>query len=64
MIGPGRFLRQRFWLAGATLIRKNPRGKADLEHMPPEQLADDILRKEVRIAELIQDIKVTLRAGL
>jgi type I restriction enzyme M protein len=49
---------------GCNLDRQNPRGKADLEHMAPEQLADDILRKELRIAELIQDIKVTLRVGL
>jgi type I restriction enzyme M protein len=43
-----------------NLDRKNPRGKADFEHLPPEQLADDILRKEQRIAELMAEIKAAL----
>lgn len=43
-----------------NLDRKNPRGKADFAHMPPEQLADDILRKEQRIAEIMAEIKVLL----
>jgi type I restriction enzyme M protein len=41
--------------------RKNPRAKTDFEHLPPEQLADDILRKELRIAELMENIKAVLR---
>jgi len=28
--------------------------------MPPEQLADDILTKELRIAELMQEIKAAV----
>jgi len=32
----------------------------DFEHLPPEQLADDILKKELRIAELMQEIKAVL----
>jgi type I restriction enzyme M protein len=40
---------------------KNPRGKQDFEHLPPEQLADDILRKERRIAEIMTEIKEQLR---
>lgn len=43
-----------------NLDRKNPRGKADFEHMPPEQLADDILRKEQCIAEIMGEIKTLL----
>lgn len=43
-----------------NLDRKNPRGKIDFEHLPPEQLAEDILKKELRIAELMQDIKAAL----
>lgn len=43
-----------------NLDRKNPRGKVDFEHLPPEQLADDILKKELRIAELMQEIKSVL----
>jgi len=46
--------------AGCNLDRKNPRGKVDFEHLPPEQLADDILKKELRIAELMREIKAAL----
>jgi type I restriction enzyme M protein len=33
---------------------KNPNARQDFEHMPPEQLADDILRKEQRILEIMR----------
>ncbi|WP_246742725.1 type I restriction-modification system subunit M [Rhodomicrobium vannielii] len=46
--------------AGCNLDRKNPRGKVDFEHLPPEQLADDILKKELRIAELMKEIRQAL----
>jgi type I restriction enzyme M protein len=46
--------------ANCNLDRKNPRGKVDFEHLPPDQLADDILQKELRIAELMREIKATL----
>ena len=46
-----------------NLDRKNPSAKADFEHLPPEQLADDILKKELRIAELMQEIKAALGAS-
>jgi type I restriction enzyme M protein len=39
---------------------KNPNSKQDFEHLPPEQLADDILKKEQRIAEIITEIKAIL----
>jgi type I restriction enzyme M protein len=45
---------------GCNLDIKNPNGKQDLEHMPPDQLADSILRKEQRIAELMAEIKQVL----
>jgi type I restriction enzyme M protein len=48
--------------SNCNLDRKNPRAKVDFEHLPPEQLADDILKKELRIAELMQEIKATLGA--
>jgi type I restriction enzyme M protein len=35
-----------------------------LVHLPPEQLADDILKKEQRIAELMVEIKIALKAEL
>jgi type I restriction enzyme M protein len=46
--------------ANCNLDRKNPRGKVDFEHMPPEQLADDILKKELQIADLMREIKQAL----
>jgi type I restriction enzyme M protein len=49
---------------GCNLDRKNPRGKVDFEHLPPDQLADDILKKELRIAELMREIKAALGAGV
>lgn len=49
--------------AGCNLDRKNPRAKVDFEHLPPDQLADDILNKELRIAELMREIKVALGAS-
>ncbi len=42
---------------GCNLDVKNPRAKQDLEHLPPEQLAEDILRKELRIAEIMREIQ-------
>jgi type I restriction enzyme M protein len=39
---------------------KNPRAKNDFEHMPPEQLVDDILAKEQRIAEIMAEVKQLL----
>ena len=41
---------------GCNLDLRNPRGKSDLEHMPPKQLAQDILEKELRIVALMEDI--------
>jgi type I restriction enzyme M protein len=40
-----------------NLDRKNTNTKDDLEHLPPEQLADDILQKELRIVEIMREIK-------
>ena len=46
--------------AGCNLDRKNPRGKEDFEHLPPEQLVEDILAKERRIVEILGQIKAAL----
>jgi type I restriction enzyme M protein len=43
-----------------NLDRKNPNAATDFEHLPPEQLADDILKKEQRIVEIMAEIKRTL----
>lgn len=45
-----------------NLDLKNPRAKVSLEHLRPDQLADDILKKELKIAELMREIKAALGA--
>lgn len=45
---------------GCNLDIKNPNSKGDLEHLPPEQLVDDILAKERRILEIMGEIKALL----
>jgi type I restriction enzyme M protein len=40
-----------------NLDRKNPRGAADITHLPPEELVASILRKEQRIAEIMGNIR-------
>lgn len=45
---------------GCNLDRKNPNAPADLAHLPPEQLADSILAKERRIAEIMGEIQQAL----
>lgn len=42
---------------GCNLDRKNPRGKEDITHLPPAQLAADILMKEERIAEIMSRVR-------
>ncbi len=48
-------------LASVNLDIKNPSTKQDLEHLPPYQLADSILKKEERIMELMGEIKAVLK---
>ncbi len=45
---------------GCNLDRKNPSAKEDITHLPPEQLAADILKKEQRIAEIMGKINKLL----
>lgn len=47
-------------LVSCNLDLKNPHSSAALEHLPPEQLADDILAKERRIIEIMEEIKAEL----
>jgi type I restriction enzyme M protein len=47
-------------LVSANLDVKNPNAAADLAHLPPEQLAESILQKEQRIAEIMSGIKLVL----
>jgi len=46
---------------GYNLDLKNPNAKADFEHLPPEQIVDEILQKELRIADIMREIKKLLR---
>jgi type I restriction enzyme M protein len=46
--------------SGCNLDRKNPRGKENITHLPPDQLAGDILAKERRIAEIMANIQKLL----
>jgi type I restriction enzyme M protein len=48
-------------LISANLDIKNPNNKKDFEHMPPEQLIEDIVKKEQRIIEIMGEIKELLR---
>jgi type I restriction enzyme M protein len=48
-------------LRAVNLDRKNPRGKEDITHLPPDQIAADILKKEQRIAEIMGRIQGLLR---
>ena len=47
-------------LLSVNLDIKNPSAQQDFAHLPPAQLADDILRKEERIAALMREIKTAL----
>ena len=45
---------------GCNLDSKNPRAKEDITHLPPEELAETILRKEQRISEIMTSIRTVL----
>jgi len=47
-------------LLSANLDIKNPRTKEDITHLPPEQLVESILQKELRIGEIMTNIKTLL----
>lgn len=49
-------------LISANLDIKNPNAGEDFEHMPPEQLVEDILVKEQKITELMKEIRASLVA--
>jgi type I restriction enzyme M protein len=51
-------------LLSVNLDLKNPNRPPDLEHLSPEQLVDDILMKELRIVEIMHQVKVQLRTDL
>jgi type I restriction enzyme M protein len=45
---------------GCNLDIKNPSSNQDIEHLPPEQLIEDIQEKELRILEIIGEIRDVL----
>lgn len=45
---------------GCNLDRKNPHAAVDITHLPPDQLAESILLKEQRIAEIMNNIRALL----
>jgi type I restriction enzyme M protein len=47
-------------LVSVNLDIKNPSAKADLEHLPPEQLVESIMKKEQRIAEIMTEVRALL----
>ncbi len=49
---------------GFNLDRKNPHGKEDITHLPPEELVESILQKEQRIMEIMGNIKKILVKNL
>ena len=49
---------------GYNLDLKNPNAREDFEHLPPEQLVEDILAKERRIIEIMEEIKQALRVAV
>jgi type I restriction enzyme M protein len=51
-------------LLSANLDIKNPSAKQDFEHLPPEQLVEDIVKKEQRILEIMAEIRQVLAQGM
>jgi type I restriction enzyme M protein len=47
-------------LVSVNLDIKNPSSKEDFEHMPPDELAEDILEKECQIIRLVTEIRQAL----
>lgn len=43
-----------------NLDRKNPSNQQDFDHLPPEQLVADILEKDRRVAEIMEEIRQLL----
>lgn len=50
-------------LLSANLDVKNPNAGDAFEHLPPEQLVEEIISKERRILLLMDEIKKDLAAG-
>lgn len=51
-------------LVSVNLDVKNPNSQEALEHLPPEKLAADILKKEQRIIEIMEEVKAELEGAI
>jgi hypothetical protein len=51
-------------LVSVNLDIKNPNGKADFEHLPPERLIENIIAKERMILDILEQIKVSVGIGV
>ena len=56
----GKFLLRSYSQRTATSDRKNPSAKEDITHLPPQQLAESIRQKELRIADIMTKIATLL----
>jgi type I restriction enzyme M protein len=43
--------------ANCDFDRKNPKAKVDIEHLPPQHLAESIVNKQRRIVEIVESIR-------
>jgi type I restriction enzyme M protein len=50
-------------LLSANLDIKNPNSADALEHLPPDRLIGDILAKEAKIVQIVEEIKAELTRG-
>ena len=57
------YAREELLAGGCNLDWKNPRGKEDITHRPPEALVQDILAKERRIVDIMSEIATMLEKG-
>jgi type I restriction enzyme M protein len=51
---------EELFATSCNLDRKNPRGTAEITHLPPEQIVANILEKERRIAEIMENTRQLL----
>ncbi len=51
-------------LLNVNLDEKNPNAQNALEHLPPEELIEDILHKERQVIDLLEEIKLSLTGAL
>lgn len=51
-------------IVSVNLDIKNPNAAEALEHLPPEQLVEDILAKEQRIIQLMNEVQAVLKRGV